>query len=125
MDLSKIKDLDITSVKMRALNGDDLVVSAGRCAPVGEGAIIDATLFSIMLRQQQIAQSIVEVDGQAQRGPCLASIKWSSRTRSFVGKLFDHLNSVTDEESAAFMEALNGPDSVAEVSVPAASSDNG
>lgn len=124
-DLSKIKDLDIKSIRMRALNGDDLVVSAGRCAPVGEGATIDATLFSIMLRQQQIAQSIIEVDGEAIRGPCLQSIKWSARTRNFVGMIFDSLNGVSDEEAASFMTALSKSGSSAEGEAPTASSENG
>ncbi len=107
MDLSKYHDLDVKSVKMRALTGEDLIVAAGRCAPT-EGSSIDATMFSVMLRQQQIAQSITEVDGEPTRGPCLSSLRWNSRTRSFVGMLYDHLNGISAEESDSFMAALKG-----------------
>jgi len=120
-----VKDVDVKSVRMRALNGDDLIVAAGRCAPVGEGATIDATLFSIMLRMQQIAQSIIEVDGETVRGPCLASIKWSAKTRNLIGIVFDSLNSVSDEEAAAFTMALSKSGSDAESTPPTAPSENG
>ncbi len=107
LDLSEYHDLDVKSVKVRTLNGDDLVVCAGRCAPA-EGADLDPTIFSIMLRQQQIAQSIVEVDGDQVRGPCLASIKWNTRTREFVAMIYDHLNGVSVDEREGFKKALSG-----------------
>lgn len=107
LDLSSFNDLDIKSVRMRALNGDDLIVAAGRCAPM-DGGTLDATLFSLMLRQQQIAQSIIEVDGSAIRGPCLASLKWNYRTRDFVAMIYDRLNGIEADERERFMAALIG-----------------
>lgn len=107
LDLSAYHDLDVKTIRVRTLNGDDLVVCAGRCAPA-EGATLDPTLFSIQLRQQQIAQSIVEVNGEQVRGPCLASIKWNSRTREFVAMVYDHLNGISADEREGFMKALTG-----------------
>ncbi len=121
LDLSSFHDLDVKSIRMRALNGDDLIVAAGRCAPM-DGGTLDATLFSLMLRQQQIAQSIVEVDGQPVRGPCLASLKWNYRTREFVATIYDHLNGIAAEERERFMAALVGDSAKIQDAEPIASS---
>lgn len=105
IDLSAYRDMDVKTVRMRCLNGDDLVASAGRCAPA-DGGTLDPTIFSIQLRQQQIAQSIVEVNGEQVRGPCLASLHWSARTREFCAMGYDYLNGLTSDEREGFMKAL-------------------
>lgn len=107
MDLSGFKDLDARSVKLRSLTGNDTVVAAGRVAPL-EGGTLDPTLFSIMLRQHQIAQSIIEVNGEPVRGPCLSFIGWNARTRELVARIYDRLNGITTEEEERFLTALNG-----------------
>ncbi len=107
MDLSSYRDLDVKSVKMRSLTGEDMVVAAGRCAP-GEGAEMIPAVFSITLRQQQVAQSIIEVDGEPVRGPCLVSLKWTLRTREFLGMIYDSLNGLATDEREAFQTALRG-----------------
>jgi hypothetical protein len=107
LDLSSFDGLDIKSCRIRAMTGDDLIVAAGRCTPM-DGAAVDATLWSLMLRQQQIAQSIVEVNGEQVRGPCLASVKWNARTREFVAMGYDYVNGVADAERERFRTALVG-----------------
>jgi hypothetical protein len=61
-----------------------------------------------MLRQQQLAQSIIEVDGQKMHGPYLPIIKMDSRTRDFVQMVYDSINGVSLAEREAFQKALSG-----------------
>jgi hypothetical protein len=105
MDLSAFPNVDIRSVKMRSLTGEDYLAAAGRCAPM-DGGEINTTLFSMMVSEQQIAQAITEVDGEKINGPCLQYLKWSLRTQSFCRKLYNHLNSVSKDEDAVFGAAL-------------------
>lgn len=113
-DLSRYSDLDVLAITFKSINGEDTLEAASRCiAP--NGAQIDSNLFMLMMRQQLVAQSIVEyelADPQGERkvvscsGPCVEVTKWSSRTREFLGEIFDHLNSVTNEEREDFRSTL-------------------
>lgn len=105
VDLSKIAGLEIKSMRVKALTGDDVISAAGRCAPM-DGSSVDATVFSLMLRQQQLAQSIVEVDGQAIRGPFLQIIKMTTRTREYAQMIYDSVNGISMDEREAFQAAL-------------------
>jgi len=110
VDLSEIRDLDISEVTMRAVNGDDAVEAASRCVPP-DGRPVDSNLFGLMIRQQMVAQSItsfVTVDGVRTKcnGPCLESLTWAARTREYVGEIFDYLNGVSREERESFQKAL-------------------
>ncbi len=107
LDLSKFPGLDVQSFKMRSLTGEDLISSAARCAPA-EGTSLEPTIFSLQMRQQQIAQSIIEVNGEQVRGPCLAFMKWNSRTRELVTMAYDHINGVSSSEREDFAKALIG-----------------
>jgi len=73
-----------------------------------DGTSIDATVFSLMLRQQQLAQSITEVNGQECRGPYTPIIKMNTRTREYVQMIYDSLNGVSIDEREAFHKALMG-----------------
>lgn len=110
VDLGDIRDLDIKEVTVRSVNGDDMVEAASRCVPP-DGKPIDGNLFGLMLRQQMVAQAIsgfMSVGGERVKcvGPCLDSLMWSSRTREFVGELFDYVNGVSQEERDSFRKAL-------------------
>jgi hypothetical protein len=108
VDLSSIRDIDIKSITVRSVNGEDTLDAAVRVVP-GEGQQIDGNIFNIMMRQHMIAQSITEVDGKAVTGPCcLESLRWSARTREFVGEIYDFVNGVDPKERENFMKALAG-----------------
>lgn len=116
MDLSGIRDLDLDHVTVRDVNGDDMMEASARCVPP-DGSNLDGNLFSLMLRQQLVAQAIVdytprvgEHKGQVivTTGSCQDSIGWNSRTREFVGEIFDYVNGVSLQEREDFRKALVG-----------------
>lgn len=117
VDLSKIRDIDLDHVTVRDVNGDDMMDASARCVPP-DGGNLDGNLFSLMLRQQLIAQAIVdyvprhgEHKGQVVTvaGSCQDSLEWSARTREFVGEIFDYVNGVSMQEREDFRKALVGP----------------
>lgn len=117
VDLSKIRDIDLDHVTVRDVNGDDMMDASARCVPP-DGGNLDGNLFSIMLRQQLIAQAIVDYTPRygenkgvkvVVAGSCQDSLDWSSRTREFVGEIFDYLNGVSGQEREDFRKALVGP----------------
>jgi hypothetical protein len=114
MDLSKIRDIDLDSVTVRDVNADDMMDAAARCVPP-DGSSLDGNLFSMSLRQQLVATAIVDyvprTGDRAKQlvtsdGSCQDSLNWSSRTREFVGEIFDYLNGVSQDERDAFRKAL-------------------
>lgn len=111
VDLSKLRDLDLDRVTVRSVNADDIMEAAARCVPPDGGAL-DGNLFSMMLRHQMVAQSVCDftMRGSGEvvtvQGSCQDSLQWSSRTREFVGEIFDHLNGVAADERDAFRKAL-------------------
>jgi hypothetical protein len=106
VDLSGIKDVDITHLVMRKVGHKDIMMAAARVVPA-EGKAIDETSFNLALRAQTIAASIVEVDGKAVVGiACFESMEWSSRTREYVGTAYNFLNGVSGEERESFLERL-------------------
>lgn len=112
IDLSRFRDLDIKSVTVRSVNGNDTLDAAGRCIPP-DGKNTDHNVFILLMRQQIIAQSILSytsADGKnvSCDGPCLDSINWSARTREFLGEIFDHMNGVSGEERESFRQSLMG-----------------
>lgn len=114
VDLKGIRDIDLDSVTVRDVNADDMMEAAARCVPP-DGSGLDGNLFNIALRQQLVAQAVVDYvprtgDRTGQlvpvAGSCQDSITWSSRTREFVGEVFDFLNGVSQDERDAFRKAL-------------------
>lgn len=117
VDLSGIRDIDLNTVTVRDVNGDDMMDASARCIPP-DGGNLDGNLFNLALRQQLIAQSIVDfVPRHGERagskvevtGSCQDSLDWSSRTREFVGEIFDYVNGVSYQEREDFRKALAGP----------------
>lgn len=111
VDLSGIRDIDLDSVTVRDVNADDMMDAAARCSPP-DGGNLDGNLFNMMLRQQLVAQAVVNFRLRGTEttvscnGSCQESLQWSSRTREFVGELFDFLNGVAQDERDAFRKAL-------------------
>jgi hypothetical protein len=114
VDLKSIRDIELDSVTVRDVNADDMMEAAARCVPP-DGSALDGNLFSMALRQQLVAQAIVDfiprVGDRAGMlvtvaGSCQDSITWSSRTREFVGEIFDFLNGVSNDERETFRKAL-------------------
>lgn len=60
-----------------------------------------------------VAQGIVSYVGadgarvDCKGAPCTDMMNWSSRTREFVGEVFDYLNGVEAAEREAFRKALS------------------
>ncbi len=109
-DLSKYRDLDVKSLMMRSINGEDTLDAATRCIPP-DGTQIDGNIFNVIMRQQITAQAItgyVDLNGVStvSSGPCLESLRWNSRTREFIGEIFDHMNGVSSDEREDFRKAL-------------------
>ncbi len=109
-DLSKYRDLDIKSVSMRTVNGDDTLDAGSRCIPP-DGTPLDGNIFNILMRQQVIAQAITgftpsEGAATVSNGPCLVSLQWNSRTREFIGEVFDYMNGVEASEREDFRKTL-------------------
>ena len=106
IDLTKY-GLDIKKIEMQTLDGNDHIAAAMRVLPL-DGKPMDPHLFRIMLQAQMIAGSITKVDGVDQPGSCQDSIKWSIRTREFVGIAFDYMNGISGDEREGFMAELAG-----------------
>lgn len=109
-DLSKYRDLDVKSVSMRTVNGEDTLDAGSRCLPP-DGSQMDGNIFNILMRQQIMAQAItafVSKDNVSTvaNGPCLESLRWCARTREFLGEIFDYMNGVDREEREDFRRAL-------------------
>jgi hypothetical protein len=103
-----IEGLDVQSVTVRVVNGEDSLAAAARCL-TSDGKEISGPLFGMMMRQQIVAQAIVEVDGKPVVGACCVQYpRWSNRTRDFVGEVFDFLNEASEEEKRDFRKALAG-----------------
>ena len=87
------------------------MAAAARCVPP-DGTPIDGNIFGLTMRQQTIAQAIVSyrkvgnTELVTSTGPCVDSTKWSSRTREFVGEIYDYMNGVGMEEREGFRKAL-------------------
>lgn len=113
IDLSKYRDLDLDSITMRSLCGEDLIEAAARCIPT-DGAPLDGNIFGLQLRQQVIAQSIESYtrrDSKTAKSCPLGSLestKWSLRTREFVGEMYDYINNAEKDERDSFKKALAG-----------------
>ncbi len=114
VDLSGIRDLDLDHITVKSVNADDMMDAAARCVPP-DGGQLDANLFSMALRQQLVAQSIKNYtprsgDHQGKvivaQGSCQDSLNWSSRTREYVGEIFDYINGVGQQEREDFRKAL-------------------
>lgn len=116
VDLSKWRGLSVKSFRVRVTNGEDTLEAASRCVPL-DGTMIDGNLFGIQMRQHQLANAVVEVDGRKIDGPCLESLKWNSRTRDLLGETYDYLNSITQKQRDDFRAMLEEGD------VPSASTD--
>lgn len=117
VDLSGIRDIDLNSITIRDINADDMLDASARCIPP-DGGQLDGNLFNMSLRQQLIAQAIVEYvprNGDKagasvpSAGPCRESLDWSARTREFVGEVFEYVNGVSFQEREDFRKALAGP----------------
>ena len=109
-DLSKFRDLDITSISIKQLTGDDLIMAAERCT-LPDGASIDENVFGMLLRNQLIAGAITEVDGKSVKGAsCQSYLTWNMRTRDFVSRAYDFLNSTVKAERDDFQKLLEGAD---------------
>lgn len=111
VDLRGIPRIVLDSVTVKETDANDTLDAAARCIPAGGGEISQTT-FGLMLRQQILAGSVVsytrrngaskELKGQ----PCLEMENWTTRTREFVGEVYDHVNGVAQEERDAFRKAL-------------------
>jgi hypothetical protein len=114
-DLSKYPNLSIRSFALRELTGEDIVLAAERVA-IGTAKVDDNT-YGLLLRNQMIAGAIVEVDGETVKGAsCQAFLGWNVRTRDFVQRAFDHMNSVSDKERSDFLALLDQPESAEQLS---------
>jgi hypothetical protein len=114
VDLSAIRDLDLDRVTVKSVNADDMMDAAARCTPP-DGGQLDPNLFSMALRQQLIAQAIKDFTPRSGdntgkvvvvQGSCQDSLNWNSRTREYVGEVFDYLNGVGQQEREDFRKAL-------------------
>ena len=116
VSLVGIRDIDLDSITMRDVNAEDMLDASARCiAP--DGGNVDPNLFHLMLRQQLVAQAIIDYvprsgDKAGQTvtvtDSCQESLTWSSRTREFVGEFWDYLNAVSNQEREDFRRALAG-----------------
>lgn len=113
VDLKEYRDLDLDSVTLRVTGGTDILDAAARCAPDDDHPIPEAIL-GITMRQQLIAGSITAFTLRDSTTPtlvkggtaCLESLSWSTRTREYVGMIYDHLNGMEKEERENFQEKL-------------------
>jgi len=107
LDLSKYRDLDIKTVTVKVLQGPDIVQAAELCVKPN-GDLMEGGQFGLNLRLQCISRSIVKVNGQPVIGTsCSQFFDWSKRTQDFCGKVYDHLNSLSTEESDDFQARLD------------------
>lgn len=105
-DLTKYPNLDIKSITMRQINGNDTVEAASRCIPM-DGKPLDPQMFSLMMRQQTIVQSIVAINGKRCEGPPIGDyMGWANRTVEFVGEIHDYMNGMSREERDNFRATL-------------------
>jgi hypothetical protein len=114
VDLSKIRDLNLDHVEVRDVNADDMMDAAARCVPPDGGAL-DGNIFNLAMRSEMLAQAIVSFTPRSGEnagrkvivtGSCRESLDWNSRTREFVGEIFDYLNGVSRQEREDFQKAL-------------------
>lgn len=114
VDLSHIPNLDLDSVTVRSVNGDDSMDAAGRCLPP-DGSQLDINMFGLLMRQQMMIQAITNYTLRADKttktcvAPPMEAVKWSNRTKEFVGEIYDHVNSVSMDERESFRKALANP----------------
>lgn len=112
-DLSNFKRLSIQSIAIAETSGEDLILAAERCASLG-GQKVDDNTYGLLLRMQMIAGAIVEVDGEPVKGAsCQDYLKWTTRTRDFVGKLYSHVNGTSEKEDSDFQKLLESPEEAA------------
>lgn len=106
---SGVKRVDVRAVRMKTINGDDMIVAATRCIPDDNDKPLPGGLFQIMLRQQLITESIkelVEKDGTIVKPTPARIQKLSKRTVEYIGDIYDFLNGVTRAEQEDFQKAL-------------------
>ena len=89
----------VRSFMVRELDGHD-EIEAGRWADAKTGSA-DNQVVNLMDENLRIA--IVEVDDQPIEQPYLTMDKWSSKTRRFLIEAWGALNSVKEDEMAAFL----------------------
>ena len=105
-DLSKMKNVDIQSFKIREICGNDVMKAAVRCVSP-DGKPLEGALFGMNLRQQQVAMAIVEVNDKPVIGPvCIDYFEWNTRTQWFIAKAYDSLNMTSDDEDEDFKKQL-------------------
>jgi hypothetical protein len=112
MDLRKWRDLDLDEVTVRKTNSKDTMDAAARCVPV-DGTGIDAQLFMVLLRQEQLFGAIrtYKLRGVSELKTvpgtsCVEAQLWGNRTREFVGEIYDFVNSMGMEERTDFRKEL-------------------
>lgn len=113
VSLAHIKNLDLDSITIRTTNGNDQLDAASRCIPL-DGKGVDVNIFGLLMRQQMVIQGITGYTLRSDKiaktcvAPPVEAVQWSSRTREFVGAVYDHWNGVTRDEADAFQEMLEG-----------------
>ncbi len=111
VDLSSYRGLEITSVTVRTVNAEDTLEAAARVLPADDKPV-DGNVFGLMMRQQMQVQAITgytTLEGNVRK--CVApleSLNWNSRTREYIGEIYDFLNGLTMKERDDFREALAG-----------------
>jgi len=100
-DTSKMKhvragSLTITSFTLREVDGQDEEIAAAAAKARG-GNVSSA--------EELIRLSIVEVNDQPVKQPYLAFDTWNSRARALALRAWASLNSVTEDETEAFLNA--------------------
>lgn len=112
-DLSKIRDIDLDSITIRDVNGDDMMDAGARCIPP-DGGQLDMNMFGLLMRQQMVIQAIVAYTPRggtpkACAAPPVEAVKWNNRTKEYVGMVYDYVNSVETKEREDFQKALAAP----------------
>lgn len=114
VDLSEYRDLDLDEVTMRTTTSIDMLDAAARCVPADPTAGVDPHVFHIQIKQELIACAIVAYKQRGSQvrehvnGPCVAARSWSSRTREYLGELYNYLNDVSMQEREDFRAKLAG-----------------
>ncbi len=94
----------VKSFTLREIDGHDEKESARMIAALGT-----ADDFSIAMLEANLRISIVSVDGALVQQPYNETAKWSSRTRRLLMEAWGTLNSVPDDDLAAFLGAAVSP----------------
>lgn len=100
-DLTKYKGLSIRSFALRELDGADEIAAAER-------ATVDGKLDHARLREQLVADAIVEVNGETVTRPYFDWSKWNAKTRDFVRAAFTRLNDAEPGQLDDFLKTAFG-----------------